>query len=139
MPPFTEDQPPDYIGASFAAPLRVSVQGGIQISSSISNLEESILLILRTSPGERVYRPNFGCRLAELVFEPLNTQTLLLIRLYVEEALKMWEPRIILREVQTDPYPSGRIDIAILYQPQNSYDVRSLVYPFYLSLSGESA
>lgn len=139
MPPSTENQPLDYIGAGFAAPLRVSVQGGIQLSSDAPNLEESILIILRTSLGERVYRPNFGCRLAELVFEPLNTQTLLLIRLYIEEALKMWEPRIILRQVRTDPYPSGRVDIEIIYQPKNSYDLRSLVYPFYLSSAGESA
>jgi phage baseplate assembly protein W len=122
----------DYIGAGFAFPLRVNVQGSIQLSSGTPNLEESILSILQTDLGERVYRPNFGSRLSELVFEPLNTQTLLLIRLYIEEALETWEPRIILREVRTDPYPSGRVDIEIFYQPKDSYDIRSLVYPFYL-------
>ena len=85
----------NYIGSGFAFPLDLSVQGGIQLSSEIQNLEESILIILQTDLGERVYRPDFGSRLSELVFEPLNTQTLLRIRLYVEEALKMWEPRII--------------------------------------------
>jgi uncharacterized protein len=134
----TDNQQGDYIGAGFAFPLRVNVQGSVQLSSAEPNIEESIRIILGTSLGERVYRPNFGSRLSELVFEPLNIQTLLLIRLYVEEALEMWEPRIILKEVRADPDPvRGRVDIEIIYQPKGSPDPRSLVYPFYLSPSGD--
>ena len=125
----------DYIGAGSGFPLQVNVQGGVQLSTGTPNLEESIVIILRTDLGERVYRPNFGSRLSELVFEPMNVQTLMLIRLYVEQALEMWEPRIILKEVLADPDPiRGRVDIEIVYQPKNSLDTRSLVYPFYLAL-----
>jgi phage baseplate assembly protein W len=120
-------------------PLQVNVQGGIQLSTGTPNIEESIVIILRTDLGERVYRPNFGSRLSELVFEPMNVQTLMLIRLYVEQALEMWEPRIILKEVLADPDPiRGRVDIEIVYQPKNSLDTRSLVYPFYLALEEKS-
>lgn len=129
----------DYIGAGFGFPLQVNVQGGIQLSTGTPNIEESIVIILRTDLGERVYRPNFGSRLSELVFEPMNVQTLMLIRLYVEQALEMWEPRIILKEVRADPDPiRGRVDIEIVYQPKNSLDTRSLVYPFYLALEEKS-
>ena len=129
----------DYIGAGFGFPLQVNVQGGLQLSTGTPNLEESIVIILRTDLGERVYRPNFGSRLSELVFEPMNVQTLMLIRLYVEQALDMWEPRIILKEVLADPDPiRGREDIEIVYQPKNSLDTRSLVYPFYLALEEKS-
>jgi uncharacterized protein len=128
-----DDFVPDLIGSGFAAPLRPNVQGGIQLSHDAPNIKESIILILRTSLGERVYRPNFGSRLSELVFEPLNIQTLLLIRLYVEEAIETWEPRINLIEVRTDPDPvRGKVDIEILYQPKDSPDSRSMVFPFYL-------
>lgn len=121
------------IGQGVAFPTKVSVQGGLQLSGSNRNIEESIYLILRTDIGERVYRPDFGSRLSELVFTPLNTQTLLLIKLYVEEALKLWEPRITLEEIRTDPDPvQGRVDITITYFPKDSPDRRSLVYPFYL-------
>lgn len=127
------DDRSDVIGSGFAFPLRVNVQGGIQLSAATLNIEESIGLILRTSLGERVYRPDFGCRLSELVFEPLNVQTLLLVRLYVEEAIETWEPRINLIEVRVDPDPiRGKVEIEIIYQPKGSPDPRSLVYPFYL-------
>lgn len=125
---------PDYVGAGIALPLQINVQGGIQLSASNPNIQESIIIILRTNLGERLYRPNFGSRLSELVFEPLNVQTLLLIRLYVEEALEMWEPRITLKDVRTEPDPvRGKVDIVIEYQLKNSPDTRSMVYPFYLS------
>jgi len=129
-----EDQPPDFIGSGIASPLRVTVQGGIQLSAAEPNLEESIVIILRTGIGERVYRPDFGCRLSELVFEPLNIPTLLMIRLYVEEAIEAWEPRVDLIEVRADPDPiRGKVDIEIIYQPKDSHESRSMVYPFYLA------
>ena len=122
-----------YIGKGFSFPLRSTIQGNLQLSSEEYNLEESIYLILRTSLGERVYRPDFGSRLSELVFAPLNTQTLVLLRLYVEEALEAWEPRIDLEEIVADPDPvRGRVDIKIIYRLKDSYDLRSMVYPFYL-------
>jgi hypothetical protein len=128
-----------YLGTGWASPLRVNVQGSIPLSSEERNIEESIWIILRTDLGERVYRPNFGSRLSELVFAPMNTQTLLLIRLYVQEALEMWEPRIEIDEVRTDPDPvRGRVDIIIQYHSKENYDSRSLVYPFYVLPAGQS-
>lgn len=122
-----------HIGRGIGFPLKTNVQGSLQLSADGQNLEESIHLILRTSIGERVYRPDFGSRLSELVFAPLNTNTLLLLRLYVEEALNAWEPRIELDEILTDPDPvRSRVDITITYYPKESHDLRSLVYPFYL-------
>ncbi|MGF1497334.1 MAG: GPW/gp25 family protein [Elainellaceae cyanobacterium] len=129
----------EFVGAGVAFPLRVNAQGSLQLSSSAPNLEESIWIILRTQLGERVYRPTFGSRLADLAFEPLSIQTLLSIRLCVEEALEMWEPRLILKEVRTDPDPMrGKVDIEIIYQPKDSHDIRSLVYPFYLLTAEDS-
>jgi phage baseplate assembly protein W len=129
------DEPFDrtHLGQGIAFPISMNVQGGLRLSVAERNIEDAIYLILRTQIGERLYRPDFGCRLSELVFAPMNTQTLLLIRLYVEEALEMWEPRIVLDEVRTDPDPvRGRVDISILYHPKDSPSQRNLVYPFYL-------
>ena len=127
-----------HLGKGWASPLGVNVQGNIQLSSTERNVEESIYVILRTKLGERLYRPNFGSRLSELVFAPLNTETLLLIRLYVQEALEMWEPRIVVDRVMTEADPiRGRVDITINYHPKDTHDSRSLVYPFYLEPEGE--
>ncbi|MBD2211945.1 GPW/gp25 family protein [Calothrix sp. FACHB-156] len=124
----------DYLGRGWAFPLRPNVQGGIQISAEAQKVRESIWIILRTGLGERLYRPNFGSRLSELAFAPMNTDTLIQMRLYVLEALQRWEPRIIIDEVQTDPDPiRGRVDIIINYRLKEAPDIYSFVYPFYLN------
>jgi uncharacterized protein len=128
----------DHLGTGFSFPFKVNPQGLMQLSSDELNIEESIRIILRTEPGERVYRPDFGCRLSELTFSPLNTQTMMMIRLYVQEALQRWEPRIDKIQVTIDPDPvRGQVDIMINYQIKNTYDFKSLVYPFYLSANQE--
>lgn len=122
-----------FLGTGWAFPLGVSLQGNLQVSFAERNIEESIGIILGTKLGERVYRPDFGSRLSELVFAPMNTQTLLLIRIYIQEALEMWEPRIVIDGIYTEPDPlKGRVDITIRYHPKDSHDIRSMVYPFYL-------
>lgn len=133
MPDAVNGQQRDYLGKGWAFPLRLSVQGGIKLSTEAQKVEESIWIILRTELGERVYRPNFGSRLTELAFAPMNTETLLMIRLYIREALEIWEPRIILDEVLTDPDPvRGKVDIIINYRLKDFPDIHSFVYPFYL-------
>jgi phage baseplate assembly protein W len=133
MPEFSQNKGRDYLGRGLVFPLKLNLQGSVQLNSDIPNVEDCIRLILGTRLGERVYRPDFGSRLSELVFAPMNTQTLLLMRLYVQEALEMWEPRIIVDGIYTEPDPTkGRVDILIQYHPKDSYDSQSMIYPFYL-------
>lgn len=123
-----------YLGKGWAFPLRPSIQGGIQLIEEAEKVRESIWIILRTGLGERVYRPTFGSRLSELNFAPLNNNTLLMIRIHVQEALTAWEPRIILEDVLTDPDPiQGKVDIIIQYRLKQYSNPFSFVYPFYLT------
>lgn len=127
-----------YLGQGLRFPLQINTQGSLDLSAEEQSIKESIYIILLTQWGERVYWPNFGCRLSELAFAPINTQTLMLMRIYVEEALEMWEPRIIVDEVLTDPQSSlGKVDITIKYRLQTTSDQRNLVFPFYLQQEPE--
>ncbi|MGD1861055.1 MAG: GPW/gp25 family protein [Leptolyngbyaceae cyanobacterium] len=133
-------QPAAHLGRGFAYPIGVTAQGNLQISDGEQSVRESILLILRTRPGERLRRPNFGCRLHELAFAPMNQKTLVEMRLFVEEALKTWERRIWLDDVGIEPQLElGRVDITIAYRLVTSHVPGSLVYPFYLQPLGETA
>lgn len=123
----------NYVGSGFAYPLEIDVRGNVGLSSEATNIEESINIILRTNLGERVYRPDFGSRLSELAFEPVNSETLLTTRLYVEEALNKWEPRINVKKVIANTnLEKNLINIEIIYQIKNSPDLNNMIYPFYL-------
>ncbi len=97
-------------------------------------VHQSILIILGTSPGERVMRPDFGCGINELVFAPNNASTAAIVAFHVREALLKWEPRIEVREVNAAPDPDeeNRLNIEIDYVIKTTNTKRNLVYPFYL-------
>ena len=124
----------EVVGRGWAFPPHIGPQGGLALTNERNELEQSIQIILSTSPGQRVMRPSFGCRLHELVFAPNNSHTAIQARRYVEEALGMWEPRIRVTQVDARPDPdqSNRLVIEIEYQVKTSHDRRSLVFPFYL-------
>jgi phage baseplate assembly protein W len=81
------------------------------------NVRESICIILRTKPGERLLMPQFGCGLDRYLFEPNNLSTLRLIQEEVKTALGRWEPRISLDDVrvETNPLEPRAVDITIYY------------------------
>jgi phage baseplate assembly protein W len=124
----------EIIGRGWSFPPQTDPQGRMALTNERNELQQSIQVILSTSPGQRVMRPNFGCRLQDLVFQPNNSHTIAQVRRYVEEALGMWEPRINLRtvDVRPDPQDGGRLLIDISYEVKSTRDRRNLVYPFYL-------
>lgn len=126
--------PEEIIGRGWVFPPRIGPQGGMALTSERTELDQSIRIILSTSPGQRVMRPTFGCRLYELVFAPNNSHTAAQARRYVEEALGMWEPRIRVTRVDARPdeQDRSRLVIHIEYQVKATHDQRSLVFPFYL-------
>jgi phage baseplate assembly protein W len=122
------------IGKGWTFPPKVNARGGIALAQRDTELEQAILIILSTSPGQRVMRPRFGCKLHELIFMPNNMETALRAERFVTDALGMWEPRIEVIEVAVRPNPN--LDHALLieinYEIRATRDRRSLVYPFYL-------
>lgn len=124
----------DIIGKGWAFPPHLDHRGQIALVSDAEEVEQAIRIILNTAPGQRVMRPEFGCRLHELVFAPNNGQTAGLAERYVREALGRWEPRIALEKVSatTDPDDGARLLVTVLYRIKATHSSRSLVYPFYL-------
>ena len=123
----------DIHGVGLSFPLRRNSRGGLKRSAQAQKIGESIRIILGTARGERLMRPNFGSALRSLVFAPNNPATANLARHYVEEALRLWEPRIILREVTADnDHRKNCLRISISYTIKATSEPQNLVYPFYL-------
>lgn len=123
----------DFIGTGWGFPVGVDARGRIALSRRERDVEEAITMILLTAKGQRVMRPEFGCRIHELVFAPNDATTEGLAIYYVEEALAMWEPRIEVLSVGAAPDPTApeRLLIEIEYEIKTTYDRRTLVFPFY--------
>ncbi len=128
----------DFIGRGISFPMRVDHTGALALSNGTDDIDSSMRMIICTAPGERLMRPEFGCRVWELLFEPINGNTLGLMAEYVRLALEQWEPRATVTEVVVTPREStdGAVNIAISYEVNATNDVRNLIYPFY-TIPGE--
>jgi phage baseplate assembly protein W len=132
----------EFIGAGWAFPLRTDRTGSIALARNQREIEESIHLILATSPGERPMRPEFGCSVHDHVFAPANAATAGDIAYAVRVALDRWEPRITLENVAVnfDGVDSGLLLIDVQYTIRGTNDPRNLVFPFYvIPRNGEEA
>ncbi len=56
---------------TLAFPFRITPDGGAT-STRVAHVREQIEQVLFTTPGERVFRPEFGAGVQRLVFEPNN-------------------------------------------------------------------
>lgn len=126
------------IGRGLAFPLQVNSRGNVALTDQSNEIEQAIHVILSTAVGERVLRLEFGSRLYELNFAPLDEATMALARRFVEDALGRWEPRIRLVNIDvTADHLAGCLLIAIHYLVTSTYDRRTLVYPFYVIAQNE--
>lgn len=123
----------DFLGVGWAFPVGLDARGRFELARHDRDIEQAIIMILLTPKGQRVMRPEFGCRIHDLIFAPNDSTTAGLAAYYVEEALAMWEPRIQVQDVRVgpDPLSTERMLIAIQYLIKATHDSRSLVFPFY--------
>lgn len=124
----------DFIGRGIRFPLGVDQSGSIATTDGADGIDDALHMVLMTAPGERLMRPFFGCRIWQLVFEPINANTLGLMAEAVREAVGRWEPRILLDDVRVVPASGdeGAVFIHIDYTVRTTNDRRNLVYPFYV-------
>lgn len=92
-------------GSSLSFPPRVGGDGRLVWSQGESNIRESIAVILKTEPNERVGLPQFGAGLGRFLFEPNTTATHARIEEAVRTALTRWERRIAVEEVDVAAHP----------------------------------
>lgn len=125
---------PGFVGRGFRFPMGVDHRGNLALTSGAEDLDCSIRVVIATAPGERVMRPAFGCRIWDLLFEPVNANTVGLMAQAVREAVTQWEPRVQIEDVDVRPDPddSALVHIHLTYRVRTTNDRRNLVYPFYV-------
>ncbi|MBP6107120.1 MAG: GPW/gp25 family protein [Steroidobacteraceae bacterium] len=133
------DDRKDFLGRGWAMPVALDPRTGLVESvAHEDDIRQSILIILETSPGERVMRPNFGCGIHDLVFAAVDSTTLQRVRSTVEEALRRCEARIDVLSVNVDQAATldGQLVVEIEYRVRKTNQIGNLVFPFYFREGG---
>jgi phage baseplate assembly protein W len=128
---------PDLDIPEAAAGLRVAPTGRIEMVEEEASVRQAILLLLSTTPGERVMRPDYGCALERLVFSPNDDSTAGLAIHYMRQALDRWEPRIdVLRlDAERNEADPTRLDLLLEYRVRSTQREGRLSVP--VRLAGE--
>jgi phage baseplate assembly protein W len=131
----------EILGSGVAFPLQVDRRGGIALARDETDIDQAMLLILGTAPGERPMRPEFGCGVHDFVFDTIDAGTVARMETEIRAALDRWEPRVEVTDVQfdLDGTDRGELVIQIAYRVRATNHVRNLVYPFYVIPAEEGA
>lgn len=69
------------------------------IKEELDLIRDSVITILMTKKGQRFFVPDFGSDLWRIIFEPNDVVTRSLAKQYITSALRIWEPRVIVRRL----------------------------------------
>ncbi len=71
-------------------PYRFDGRGRTAETNDNEYIRDLVEQVLFTAPGERVNRPNFGCGLLRLVFEPNSEELVAATQFLVQGSLQQW-------------------------------------------------
>ena len=130
----------EFLGRGWSFPISLDAGGDIALAVHEEDIAQAVRIIISTSLGERVMRPDFGSSIRDSVFETMSTATMSIVKQRVERALIEWEPRIDVVDVRVAPDNGrpemGRLLIEIDYRVRATNIFYNLVYPFYLLEGG---
>lgn len=122
------------VGWGFPPAFDARTKGAVMTAGE-EDIEQSLRILLGTTPGERVMQPAYGCNLRRLVFEVINQSVLTHIKDSIERAILFFEPRIILELITIDDsdWVDGILRVDLEYTIITTNTRRNLVYPLYLA------
>lgn len=99
------------------------------------DIRQSLEILMRTNPGERVHRYDFGCGIRRFVHEEMTLTTQTQMQDVISRAVLMFEPRVTLHDVDFDMERiyEGVIMIGLDYTVRRTNSRSNMVFPFYLN------
>ena len=127
---------PSFLGRGWAFPPAFdSGTGAARLVQAEEDIAESLRILMETRPGERIMHPNYGCRLHDLVFEPMSSETEAEIEVAISRAILFFEPRIKLGAVTVDIRAAleGHLAVTLNYTVVETNERHNMVFPFYIT------
>lgn len=106
---------------------------GVEMVSDETDIQQSLMILLTTSLGERVMNHEYGAGMEAMLFEPLTTNLKTYMKDLVKNAVLRYEPRVDLDEVEMDDTGEfdGKVLITIHFTIRASNSRSNIVFPYY--------
>src|SRR6266516_3865632 len=112
-------------GLHMAFPFRIGNNGrAVQVATLEDHVRDEIVQLILTSPGERLFLPEFGGGVRRLVFEPASDATQAMAKAMLTQAFDRWAAnRAILEELKVN-IEDSTITVDIGYRVAGTPDLR---------------
>ena len=98
-----------------AFPYRLDDRGRTATVQNDAHIEQMLELLLFTSPGERVNRPDFGCGLLDMVFAPNSPEIAAALNVTITAAIVRWLGDVISLTTLDVTADDSRLTVSIAY------------------------
>ena len=131
-----------FLGTGWSFPPRFDRSAGrVAMVEDEQDIEESLRILFGTQRGERLFQPQYGLDMHDVLFDPMSTTLRTLLEERVKIDILVYEPRIepLAVRVASPDAASGELHIELEYRVRATNSRYNLVFPFYSSDSNEVA
>lgn len=131
-----------FLGTGWSFPPRFDRNAGrVVMTEDEQDIEESLRILFGTQRGERLFQPQYGLDMHDVLFDPMSTTLRTLLEERVMIDILVYEPRIepLAVRVASPDAASGELHIELEYRVRATNSRYNLVFPFYSSDSNEVA
>jgi len=113
--------------------LDVNQESTLELVYNEDSINKSIVTILSTRKGSRVFRRDFGSYINDILFDPMDQVTVDRIKTELITAIEEWEDRVVLKKAIVLPdYPNQQYFVQLEYTIP-ALDNKSVVFTFNLT------
>ena len=128
------DKENSFIGVGWSFPPSFSKKlRQVILVSEDKDIQQSLRIIINTSFGERLMRPEFGSNIHKIQFSALTPNVVGDLKGYIEQSILEFEPRVTLNEINIDTQNAfdGKLQIELVYTIRKINIRTNIVFPFY--------
>lgn len=130
-----ENQIKSFLGTGWGFPPtfnELTSEGTVMVSKE-DDIHESLNILMRTNPGERLMKPDYGCGIHKFLFDSITNSKRHLLKEVIRTAIVKYEPRITVNEIIIDDSNNldGIVNIEIKYTIKSNNNRFNLVFPYY--------
>ena len=137
-PDLIDDDNRKFVGLELPLKLSNGREGYFQSTSlSINAIKENLRLLLNTKKGERLFQPNLGLNLRQMLFEQITEESIIGIQDSILDTFSFWLPFVEVRDIEiltndnNKTILSNEIRVKILFniiQDPNTLDSVTLTF-----------
>jgi phage baseplate assembly protein W len=122
-----------FLGVGWGFPPSFDIYSkSVELVQDKQDIQESLRILLNTTPGERIMELDYGCDLSPLAFQQLDLNLKTFMTNNIRQAILRYEPRIRVKEMllEQEEGIKGTIHIHVQYIIKATNNLDKLVYKY---------